>query len=157
MTNKTMILTCPVLSAIMMGLLVSMVICIFPYLGFDIDPRTISNGIMVWMFFIVPAIGVIAKILIGVKYIGYIPESKGWVYNLKKEIDGLDYSPALKDVSWEELKSVLPHKYTGTHEVYATLLLIDSLRGKIPSKGVPQEAKDFISKHYNVYIGLMLH
>lgn len=157
MTNKTMMLTCPILSAILIGSIVSLVICSFPYFGFEMDPVTFSNSMMFLMFFVVPGIGVLAKIAIYNKYTAFIPESKDWVYNFKKEIDGLDYSPALKEVSWEELENVLPYKYTGTHKVYAMLLLIDSLRGKIPSKGVPKEAKDFINKHYNVYIGLMLH
>lgn len=157
MTNKTFMLTCLILTAVWIGLIISMVVCLLPYFGFYMDPLVLSNGIMLSMFFVVPCVGVIAKILIYKKYVGYVPESKNWVYKFKQEIDGLEFTPKLKEISWSELEAVIPKKYTGTHQVYALLLLIDSLRGKIPSKGVPPEARDFVNKHYNVYIGLLLH
>lgn len=157
MSNKTFMLTCPIITALWIGLIITTIACLFPFLGFQIDPIVFSNSAMVMMFFVMPAIGAFAKMRIHEKYTAYIPESKDWIYKFKREIDNLEFTPKSKKVSWSEIESAVPKMYAGPHRVYATLLLIDSLRGKIPSKGVPPEAKDFVNKHYNVYIGLLLH
>lgn len=157
MSTKTFMLTCPIITALWIALIIAMPACALPYFGFQIDPIVFSNSLMVMMFFVVPCVGAVAKIHIHNKYTAYIPESKDWVYKFKREIDNLEFVPKSKKVSWSEIESAVPRKYTESHRVYATLLLIDGLRGKIPSKGVPPEAKDFVDKHYDVYIGLLLH
>uniref|UniRef100_A0AAU8L0M9 Membrane protein n=1 Tax=Pantoea phage Survivor TaxID=3232176 RepID=A0AAU8L0M9_9CAUD len=157
MSNKTFMLSCPIITAIMIGLILSMIVSAVADLWLSIDPVILTNGMMLSMFFVVPMIGAIAKALIYRKYAKYIPESKNWVYDFKQEIYDLDFEPKFKNVSWSELEAAVPKKYTERYRVYALLLLIDDLRGKIPSKGVPAEAREFINKHYNVYIGLLLH
>lgn len=154
---KTMALTCPILHAIIVGLILAMPVSLIAGNYSREVQGAVWNITMVCMFFVVPGLGFLAKLLIQRKYIPYIPESSHWVYNFKQEINSLEFTPKLKSVTWSELNQVIPSNYSGSKRVYAMLLLIDNLRGKIPAKGVPQEARDFIDKHYPIYIGLLLH
>lgn len=154
---KTMALTCPILHAIIVGLILAIPVSLIAGNYSREVQVSVWNITMVCMFFVVPGLGFLAKLLIRRKYMPYIPESSDWVYHFKQEIDNLGFTPKLKSVTWSELTGVIPCTYSEHQRVYALLLLIDNLRGKIPAKGVPQEARDFIDKHYPTYIGLLLH
>lgn len=154
---KTMALTCPILHAIIVGLILAIPVSL---IGGTYDREvqvSLWTVTMFCMFFVFPGLGFLAKLAIRRKYMRHIPESSDWVYNFKQEIMGLGFTPKLKNVTWSELNRAIPGNYSGSRRVYAMLLLIDNLRGKIPAKGVPQEARDFIDKHYPIYIGLLLH
>lgn len=154
---KTMVLTCPVLHAVIVGLILAIPVNLIASnysREVQVSMWTIT---MFCMFFVIPGLGFLAKILIRRKYMAYIPESSDWMYHFKQEIQDLGFTPQLKNVTWSELNQAIPSKYSGSKRIYAMLLLIDGLRGKIPEKGVPREARDFIDEHYPIYIGLLLH
>lgn len=154
---KTMALTCPILHAIIVGLVLAIIVSLVgSTYGREVQ-LSLWTITMFCAFFVFPGLGFLAKLLIRRKYMEHIPESSDWVYEFKREIRDLGFIPKFKHVTWSELNQVIPGGYTGHLRIYALLILIDDLRGKIPAKGVPQEARDFIDKHYPVYIGLLLH